>query len=258
MGINFHSPQNKYTYANRKVNQMWMDTIARMIPMNQIKNALDIGCGGGNYSIALSEVGVDSIIGVDYSEVMLEGAKENCRDYQNISFHHGNAYDTGLESDHYDLVLERAVIHHLDNLSKAFGEAYRLLKSEGYYVIQDRTPEDCMLKGSQNHIRGYFFEKFPKLIKTEVSRRYESHIVIDLLKEAGFQEIQEVKLWEPRRTYNQKEDLLEDLRKRIGRSILHELNDTELEELVQYIDESVETEENIIEKDRWTIWVAKK
>lgn len=70
--------------------------------------------------------------------------------------------------------------------------------------------------------------------------------------------MQEVQLWETRNVYEQKEQLLKDLRERTGRSILHELDDEELNELVNYLDKSISTESSIVEKDRWTIWKAVK
>lgn len=53
---------------------------------------------------------------------------------------------------------------------------------KGVYIIQDRTPEDCLLKGDDNHIRGYFFERFPKLKEQEIKRGHSSELVIETLK----------------------------------------------------------------------------
>ena len=47
-----------------------------------------------------------------------------------------------------------------------------------------------------------------------------------------------------------------DLAARTGRSILHELSDPEIEDLIAYIDERVSTVGPIVEKDRWTLWSA--
>ncbi len=55
-----------------------------------------------------------------------------------------------------------------------------------------------------------------------------------------------------------KEQLLKDLSQRTGRSILHELNDDELNWLIEHIDKSLSINTNIVEKDRWTIWKAVK
>ncbi len=64
-------------------------------------------------------------------------------------------------------------------------------------------------------------------------------IVIETLKEVRFKDIEEVQLWETRRVYAHKEQLLDDLRKRTGRSLLHELDDSELSLLIDHIDESM-------------------
>lgn len=258
MGIDFHKDENRKTYATRKADKSWMDAIKELVPIQQISNALDIGCGGGIYSKALTDMGVKSITGVDFSNAILEGAKENCKDYRNITFKQGNALHTELESGCYDFLLERALIHHIGDLQHCFMEAYRLLQDNGYFIIQDRTPEDCLLKGSDSHIRGYFFDLFPKLISKETKRRYSSQYVEEALQQVGFREIQEVKLWEIRRVYDSKEQLLQDLSKRTGRSILHDLEARELKVLINYIDELISIEQNIVEKDRWTIWKAVK
>lgn len=258
MGIDFHSKENKNSYTTRHADNYWNELIKKLVPIDAISDALDIGCGGGIYCKALSDLGVNNVTGLDFSEAILEGARENCKDYNNISFKQGNALATGLKSNCYDLILERALIHHIDDLASCFKESYRILKDNGYLIIQDRTPEDCLLKGDKSHIRGYFFELFPKLIFKEKNRRHDSQKVIEGFEKAGFKEVKEVKLWEVRRVYNHKKQLLEDLRKRTGRSILHELDNQELERLITYIDQSMTNEKEIIEKDRWTIWMAIK
>lgn len=73
------------------------------------------------------------------------------------------------------------------------------------------------------------------------------------MKQAGFKRITEAKLWEVRKTYPYKQQLLDDLQSRTGRSILHELDDRELKQLVDHIATKL-PEQNVIEKDRWTIW----
>jgi ubiquinone/menaquinone biosynthesis C-methylase UbiE len=258
MGIDFHSNRNRNTYTTRKADNSWMEIINELVPVDNIFNALDIGCGGGIYSKALADMGVDSVTGIDFSKSILEGAKGNCKEYRNISFEYGNAYETGIGSGSFNLVLERALIHHIKDIQACFNEAYRVLRKNGVYIIQDRTPDDCLLEGSDNHIRGYFFELFPRLAEKEKNRRYNSQFVIKYLKAAGFKNIEEVKLWEVRKVHENKEQLLKDLSERTGRSILHELDNNELQLLVNHIDDAILVENDIIEKDRWTVWKAVK
>lgn len=92
----------------------------------------------------------------------------------------------------------------------------------------------------------------------EKNRRYDSQCVIKKLQAAGFKDIEEVKLWEVRKVYENKIQLLKDLSGRTGRSILHELDDSKLQQLIDHIDGAISVDNNIVEKDRWTIWKAVK
>ncbi|TQS70562.1 class I SAM-dependent methyltransferase [Ornithinibacillus gellani] len=258
MGMDFHQQQHRNMYTTREASDTWSDMMRSLLPLERISSAVDIGCGGGIYAKALADLGIPNVLGMDYSASMLEGAKENCRDYNQISFQQGDALQTGLADNTFDLVLERALIHHIPDLRSCIGEAYRILQSSGYIVIQDRTPADCFLPGDEQHIRGFFFDAFPDLKQIERKRRHDSTTVKTILKEIGFHSVEEVTLWEVRRIYEQKSDLLDDLKERTGRSILHELDDAALHELVTLVDASILRNQPIVEKDRWTIWKAIK
>jgi ubiquinone/menaquinone biosynthesis C-methylase UbiE len=164
MPIDFHAQENRFTYALRKADPSWEATIEEIVSVKE-KIVGDIGCGGRIYSRALSEMGAANVIGVDFSEQMLKTAWEQSQEYANIQYVHADACRTDLPGDMFDVVLLRALIHHLDqsNWSACFAEAHRLLKSDGVLIVQDRTPEDCLLPGSATHIRGYYFERYPKL-----------------------------------------------------------------------------------------------
>ncbi|MFJ7668033.1 class I SAM-dependent methyltransferase [Lysinibacillus sp. NPDC097195] len=258
MGIDFHSKNNGSTYTTRSADESWIKAINKLVPIETISKALDIGCGGGIYCKALSDMGIDSVTGVDFSQAMLTGAKENCKNYKNITFQYGTAFDSGLNRNSFHLLLERALIHHIEDLQGCFNEAYRLLQDGGYFIVQDRTPEDCLLAGNESHLRGFFFELFPRLAEKETKRRHNSQSVREKLKEVGFRDIEEIQLWETRKVYATKEQLLNDLRERTGRSILHELDDLELNLLINHIDASIAIDVDIVERDRWTIWRAVK
>lgn len=262
MPIDFHSEKNRTSYSSREASPTWVAKMQDLLPHLQGQHVLDIGCGGGIYCKAFVDMGAGRVTGVDFSEEILKGARENCEPYEQIDFVAGNALDTGLPSGQYDVILERALTHHLqkDQLPACFEEASRLLKPGGVLLIQNRTPEDCLLPGSRTHMRGYFFERYPKLSDKEVSRRHSSPTIQEALQGAGFSQVDEHTLWETRRVYGDSKELSQDLLSRTGRSILHELSDEELADLTAFIEEkmSLQAGEEIEEQDRWTIWVARK
>ncbi|WP_202077392.1 class I SAM-dependent methyltransferase [Caldalkalibacillus salinus] len=253
--IDFHDARNRMSYTTREASSTWTEDLSRLINMKG-SEVLDIGAGGGIYSKAIIDNGAHSVTVLDASEAMLEGAQANCEGYEQIHYVHAEASDTHLPSQSYDIVLQRALIHHLKQLRPPFTEAYRLLKDRGMLIIQDRTPGDCLLPSSQTHIRGFIFECFPHLASVECRRRYESEDVHRALRAAGFKHIQEEKLWEGRKTYHSVPAMVEELKARTGRSILHHLDDQELDTLCTFIKNRVKAP--VTEMDRWTIWVAQK
>ena len=255
----FFEKISKETYTNRNADDRWKNLIKQHV---DIKNKIvaDIGCGGGIYSIALSELGAQIVIGIDQSENMIEGARGNCKEFQNIKFKIGSATETNMKNEEVDVVLERALIHHIHEkeLKNCFHEAKRILKENGFLIIQDRTKEDCLLKGNSEHIRGYFLEFFPKLVEKDISRRHASKTVIENLNDVGFTNVQEITFWEYRRTYYDNHELKEEIISRNGRSLLFHLNDNEINELAEEINEKIRGKFPITEKERWTIWIARK
>ncbi|WP_028549326.1 class I SAM-dependent methyltransferase [Paenibacillus sp. UNC451MF] len=260
MPLNFHDRNNRSMYTGRTADLGWQQLIEREVNIKGVR-AADIGCGGGIYTEALAKLGAASVVGIDFSSAMLEGAAASVHRSE-VTFQQGNALETGLADEAVDLILERALIHHLteSELKDCFHEANRILSKEGTLIVQDRTPEDCLLEGNKEHLRGYLFEQYPQLKEKETGRRHAAERVIQILNQSGFREIEEFPLWEIRQHYDTFTAYRDDLQHRTGRSILHELTDEELNRLTDYIQKQTGFQDNdpVVEKDRWTIWIAKK
>jgi ubiquinone/menaquinone biosynthesis C-methylase UbiE len=255
MSIDFHSQAIKDTYASRAAHADWAQAIGGLLQPAG-KRVVDVGCGGGIYSLAWANLGAARVTGVDFSAVMVDTAARRADGRADLSFQVGAADATGLPSHSADVVFERALIHHLAEYTDCFQEAARLLVPGGMALVQDRTVDDVSLPGSAGHIRGYFFECFPRLSAFESGRRPTDARVRQALQAAGFERIESHTLWETRKTYSDFEALAADLRARTGRSILHELTDVEIDELVSFIAERIPAGESIVEQDRWTLWSA--
>ncbi|WP_336885689.1 class I SAM-dependent methyltransferase [Xenorhabdus sp. Sc-CR9] len=224
------------------------------------KEVVDIGCGGGIYSLAWVKMGAKKVTCVDFSQQMLADTAENTHGVPNIVIQKGDALCTGLPDSCQDIVFERALIHHIAQEKRitCFSEAHRLLRSGGMYILQDRTVQDIQFPGSPEHIRGYIFDVYSHLRNIENQRRPSNDVVINELKFTGFKQIKSISLLEKRKTYKNFSQLAIDLQLRKGRSILHELSNEEITYLINYIEKEMGAKSDIIEKDFWTVWIGIK
>jgi ubiquinone/menaquinone biosynthesis C-methylase UbiE len=257
MPIDFHAKAHQRSYATRTVDDSWTSAITAIVDPAG-KQVLDIGCGGGMYTHAWAALDAASVVGVDFSTAMLEEAARTCAGLPNVTFAQGDALATGLPAACAGLVFERALIHHVPDVAACVAEAYQLLTPGGLYLAQDRTPEDVRAPGTPAYIRGYFAERFPRLLAVELRRRPTSEAVRDAMAAAGFQQVHERPLMEVRHVFATFDELAADLRARTERSILHELSDAELEELIAFIRARVPAEAPIPDASHWTLWWATK
>ena len=256
MAIDFHSRANRGAYAGRHADDGWKAAIRRIVDPSG-KRVVDIGCGGGIYSRAWHELGAASVVGIDFSQAMVDAAREQATGVADLSFQRGDAAATGLPPASVDIVFERALIHHLQGCYwPCFAEAHRVLAAGGTLIVQDRTPDDVRLPSSSEHLRGYFFECFPRLLAIETDRRPTDAAVRTAFEAAGFTKIEMSVLWEVRKVHRDWQEMRQELATRTGRSILHDLSDTELAGLIRYIEKRLPADEPIAEKDRWTVWSA--
>ena len=254
MPIDFHAGANRRTYSGRDADVSWREAVAALVdPVSA--DVVDVGCGGGTYTRAWHELGAATVTGVDFSGPILDAAREGHGRLPGVAFRHVEAASTGLPDDCADVVFQRALIHHVPDLAAVAVEAARLLRPGGILLVQDRTPEDVAVPGSPEHPRGWLFEIFPRLLEVENARRPTSDAVSAALASAGFAAATVTSLWEVRRRYADREDYLAEIGARTGRSILHELSDTELGHLTGELRRRLPAGP-MVEQDRWTVWTA--
>jgi SAM-dependent methyltransferase len=105
--------------------------------MNKRGVYLDVGCGTGNYSIALHNKGY-SIKGIDPATTMLKQAMQK---NTMIEFTKAKAECIPFESYTFNGIFCLSVIHHFFDLEKAFSEISRVLKKKGRLIIFTQSPQ---------------------------------------------------------------------------------------------------------------------
>jgi SAM-dependent methyltransferase len=101
----------------------------------------EIGCGIGLTArwVATQVSPGGSVAGVDSSSEQLHIGEKSAAEAgtTNLSFREGNAYETGLPRDSFDLVYSRFLLCHLADPAKALAEMSSLLKRGGILVCED-------------------------------------------------------------------------------------------------------------------------
>jgi SAM-dependent methyltransferase len=108
----------------------------------------DLGCGTGRTGAWLAERGVEAIDGVDLTPEMLAVARERGVHRKLVE---ADVTATGLDDEHYDLVVTSLVDEHLADLRPLYAEAYRLAKPGAAYVLIGYHPHFIMATGMPTH-----------------------------------------------------------------------------------------------------------
>jgi ubiquinone/menaquinone biosynthesis C-methylase UbiE len=142
---------------------------------------LEVGCGTGNYIVALESSISCLCWGIDPSAKMLSIAKERS---SNIRFQLGQAESLEFQSSFFNLVFSVDVIHHVSKHFNYYQEAYRVLKKGGKLCTV--TDSEWIIRNRQP-LSTYF----PESVEIELKRYPRIPHLRDLMKQVGFGSINE-------------------------------------------------------------------
>lgn len=166
----------------RHVHSGVLTILLRNSRINSTSRTLEVGCGTGNYIIAIQAAVGCTCQGIDPSEQMLAAARQ--RSHQ-VQFELGRAEEIGFSDGTFDLVFSVDVIHHVSDQPAFFREAKRVLKTHGSV---------CTVTDSEEIIRNRqpLANYFPETVEVELKRYPRIADLRTMMARAGFKHINEI------------------------------------------------------------------
>lgn len=111
-------------------------------PMARCERALEIGCGFGNgIQLIREHFGAGHITAVDIDPEMVAAAqsrwKARPQGLKGLSFSVADASCLPFADGEFDIVFDFAVFHHIPDWQAAIKDVARVLKPNGYFVVED-------------------------------------------------------------------------------------------------------------------------
>jgi ubiquinone/menaquinone biosynthesis C-methylase UbiE len=147
-----------------------------MVESKLFSKVLEVGCGTGNYIVALEESSGCSGWGIDCSEQMLAKARERS---SRISFQLGRAEELGFSQRFFDFVFSVDLAHHLEDPVSYFQETYRIIKQDG--KICTATDSEWIIRHRQP-LTVYF----PKTVDADLERYPSIAKLREVMEQVGF------------------------------------------------------------------------
>lgn len=144
--------------STRKADPYLTERLLYHLQPQKEKRYLDIGCGTGNYTAALADLGYD-LVGVEPSERMLHEARSRSKA---VNWLQGSAEKIPAADGSFDGAIATLTIHHWSDPGKAFAEIDRVLCHGGRMVLFTSTPEQ-MKRYWLNHY-------FPQMLHASVTQ----------------------------------------------------------------------------------------
>ena len=98
-------------------------------------NVLELGCGTGDMWKGHEDLikSCSKLVLSDFSEGMLENAKENLGDNSNVEYQIIDIQDIPYEVESFDVVIANMMLYHVPDMARGLSEVRRVLKTDGAF-----------------------------------------------------------------------------------------------------------------------------
>jgi ubiquinone/menaquinone biosynthesis C-methylase UbiE len=176
---------------------------------------LELGCGTGGMWVGHDDLisRCEKLLLTDLSEGMLDTAKKNIGERENVEYRKADIQDLPYADDSFDIVIANGMLYHVPDLDKGLSEVRRVLKDGGVFYcatlgeknFTDTLAEWFKLSGEEfnpNHnftmqnggekLKKYFSEVKPLFYEDSLHITNVEHLVEYLQSLASFKAIMDL------------------------------------------------------------------
>jgi ubiquinone/menaquinone biosynthesis C-methylase UbiE len=160
--------------------------LERMIPIHSGMKALEYGAGTGILSFLLKDR-FSAITLMDNSAEMIKVCIEKT-EYHQTNHIFPICFDLEHKDydDHFDIIYNQMVLHHVGDYESIIGTFYTLLNPGGYLAIADLYPEDGSFHGPDVDVHlGFDPENLARILKLLGFENIEYKTVFEVKRESG-------------------------------------------------------------------------
>lgn len=172
-----------------------MKQFAEYLNKTNKKRFLDVCSGVGNFAHWVASIydGYEEMIGVDTSEKAIAMAKQKSPN-DRITFAVADVYDLPYDDASFDVVSLQYSLHHLADSEAALKEMARVLKDDGFIVVNEMLKEPLDNAQVSHKLVHHFAAKIDRLNGDPHGETYSKQDIINLLQPLCELELKE--LWE--------------------------------------------------------------
>jgi ubiquinone/menaquinone biosynthesis C-methylase UbiE len=112
--------------------------VKRLSEERDLGDCVELGCGTGYLARAIAG-NARHVVATDLSDEMLEVARTQLTEFQNVTIQKADCANTGFPAERYDSVLMANLIHVIDAPLPCLQESYRILRDGGLLIVVDFT-----------------------------------------------------------------------------------------------------------------------
>jgi len=142
----FDTISNEYDRLNRVISFgidiKWRNRVVKIVQDSDPINILDIATGTGDLAINLTKTKAHKIVGFDISEGMLAVGRKKIEKLQlndTIDMILGDSENIPFEDNSFDAITVAFGVRNFENLEKGLSEIYRVLKTNGTFVVLETS-----------------------------------------------------------------------------------------------------------------------